>query len=251
MANRWGDNWLTGCWHYLLSEQQDEQVRQWLIDEIDVWREVILTTKWENNIWGLPLHKGNYFRGITAEICNMAMGLSVTDEILGLNDSRTLECAETSLSWLLGANPLSLSYVSGCGENSIKTIYSQIYESDAIDEIPDGYMPQGPNYTAMKNYCRFAAKCYMDSDNDWVTNEHTIYGNGVLVYLLAEVSAESEPVIGDVNADGSFTIADLVMLQNYLVRRGDVTDWQAGDLCKDGKLDVFDLVVMRSARVCR
>ena len=175
----------------------------------------------------------------------MAMGLSVTDQILELNDSRTQQCAETSLSWLLGANPLGLSFVSGCGENSIQTIYSQIYEADGIDEIPAGYLPQGPNYTAMKNQCSFAAKCYMDSDNDWVTNEHTVYGNGVLVYLLAQAASEEEAVIGDVNADGSFTVADVVMLQKWLLCAGDITDWQAGDLCKDEKLDVFDLCIMK------
>lgn len=245
MANRWGDNWLTGCWHYLLCEETSEQVYQWLADEISIWREILLTNKWEKNIWGVPLHKGNYFRGSTAEICNMAMGLSITDKILNLNDSRTIQCSETSLSWLLGANPMSLSYVSGCGENSIKTIYSQIYEADGIEEIPDGYLPQGPNYTAMKNIYRFAAKCYLDSNNDWVTNEHTVYGNGVLVYLLADVSNKSEAVIGDVNADGKFNVADLVMLQSYILSAGSITDWQAGDLCEDGKLDTFDLVIMR------
>ncbi|MBQ8687276.1 MAG: glycoside hydrolase family 9 protein [Ruminococcus sp.] len=244
-ANRWGSNWLTGCWHYLLCGDDDAQVSQWLTDEIDIWREILLTTKWENNIWGVPLHKGNYFRGITAEICNMAMALSVTDEILDLNDSRTLQCAESSLSWLLGANPLGISYVSGCGENSIKTIYSQIYENDGIDEIPAGYLPQGPNYTAMKTYCRFAAKCYMDSQNDWVTNEHTVYGNGVLVYLLAQVSSEEQALIGDVNADGTFTIADAIMLQKWLVCAGDLTDRQAGDLCADGRINVLDLCRMK------
>ena len=81
------------------------------------------------------------------------------DVILNLNDSRTAECAETSLSWILGANPLGISYVSGIGENSVKTIHSEIYANDGINSIPDGYMPQGPNYTALKTCSRFAAKC--------------------------------------------------------------------------------------------
>lgn len=55
----------------------------------------------------------------------------------------------------------------------------------------------------------------------------------------------SDKIIGDVNADDSFGVADLVMLQNYLVRRGDVTDWSAGDLCTDNVLDVFELLAMR------
>lgn len=246
-ANRWGSYWLNGCWHYLLADKQDETVSEWLTEEIGIWRETLLTTKWGNNIWGVPLHKGNYFRGITAEICNMSMALSVTDEILNLNDSRTEQCAETSLSWILGANPLGISYVSGIGDNSIQTIHSEIYENDGINSIPDGYMPQGPNYTSLKNYSRFAAKCYIDNQNDWVCNEHTIYANAALVYLLAEVTAEAEPVRGDVNADGEFTIADVVALQKWLLCVSDttLTDWKAGDLCTDNIINVFDLCLMR------
>lgn len=246
MGNRWGDNWQTGCWHYLLSDGQEEIVTAWLTREFHTWHEVILTTKWENNIWGVPLHKGNYFRGITAEICNMAMGLSVTDAVLGIDDSRTAECAASSLSWILGANPMGLSLVTGCGDNSIRTIYSQIYENDGIEAVPPGYMPQGPNYTAMKTICRFAAKCYMESSNDWVTNEHTVYSNGVLVYLLAQVSA-AEAVRGDVTADGRFDVLDVIALQKFLLAAPDtkLADRNAGDLCKDGILDGFDLAVMK------
>lgn len=245
MANRWSDNWQTGYWHYLSAEKQNTAVSEWIADKFGIWREIILSTKWENNIWGVPLHKGNYFRGITAEICNMAMGIAVTDALLEIGDSRSAACAETSLSWLLGTNPMGLSLVSGCGENSIRTIYSQIYESDGIEAVPDGYLPQGPNYTALKNYCRFAAKCYLDSDNDWVTNEHTVYGNAALVYLLAEVSAQNESVIGDVNTDGSFTVSDVVMMQKWLIHAGSITDPDAGDLCADGVLDGFDLAAMK------
>ncbi len=54
-----------------------------------------------------------------------------------------------------------------------------------------------------------------------------------------------ESASGDVNADGEFNIADAVMLQNYLVRNGELTDWQAGDLCDDRRLDVFDLLAMK------
>lgn len=56
---------------------------------------------------------------------------------------------------------------------------------------------------------------------------------------------EKKEVKGDVNSDGSLTVADLVMLEKWLLGSGNVTDWQAGDLCKDGILDVFDMCIMR------
>jgi len=59
------------------------------------------------------------------------------------------------------------------------------------------------------------------------------------------IRLKSDIIRGDINADGDFTVADLVMLQNYLVRRGEVIDWSAGDLCKDSMLDVFDLCLMK------
>jgi len=52
---------------------------------------------------------------------------------------------------------------------------------------------------------------------------------------------------GDVNGDGSFTLADIVVLQRWLLSVPDtkLADWRAGDLCEDGRLDAFDLTLMR------
>lgn len=52
---------------------------------------------------------------------------------------------------------------------------------------------------------------------------------------------------GDVNADGEFTIADVVLFQNWLLAKPDteLANWKAGDLCEDGKLNVFDFIAMK------
>ena len=55
-----------------------------------------------------------------------------------------------------------------------------------------------------------------------------------------------DPIIGDVNADGKFTIADAVMLQKWLLGSGEITDIDAGDLCADGLINIFDLNVMKN-----
>lgn len=58
---------------------------------------------------------------------------------------------------------------------------------------------------------------------------------------------EGKPVAGDVNADGQFSVADVVLMQKWLltVPGTELADWQAGDLCADGRLDVFDLCLMK------
>ncbi len=57
----------------------------------------------------------------------------------------------------------------------------------------------------------------------------------------------TEPVVGDVNADGSFSVADVVTLQKWLlvVPNVELADWKAADVCEDNVLNVFDLCLMK------
>lgn len=56
-------------------------------------------------------------------------------------------------------------------------------------------------------------------------------------------------IMGDVNCDGEFTIADVVLLQKWLLAVPDIelANWKSADFYKDEKLDVFDLCLMRKA----
>lgn len=64
---------------------------------------------------------------------------------------------------------------------------------------------------------------------------------------LIENVHQNERLMGDVNADGEFTVADVVMLQKWILNTGPLTDWQAGDFYKDEIIDVFDLCLMKRA----
>ena len=64
--------------------------------------------------------------------------------------------------------------------------------------------------------------------------------------VINSLTASAAAVAGDANSDGSFGSADLVTLAEYLTgQKKDIPDWEAADLCSDGKLDVFDLCAMR------
>ena len=55
----------------------------------------------------------------------------------------------------------------------------------------------------------------------------------------------------DINADGSFNIADVVCLQSFLLGKDDraILNWMAADMYEDGVLNVFDLVCMKKALI--
>lgn len=52
-------------------------------------------------------------------------------------------------------------------------------------------------------------------------------------------------VLCDVNADGGFNVADLVVFQNWLLGNGSLKNWKAADIYHDDKLDIFDFLLMR------
>lgn len=80
------------------------------------------------------------------------------------------------------------------------------------------------------------------------TTEPTSVGSGT----TTETTVTTTPivttdVIGDVNDDGNFNVADVLLIQKWLVGipNTEIANWQAADLCKDGKLNVFDLCLMK------
>lgn len=66
--------------------------------------------------------------------------------------------------------------------------------------------------------------------------------NNVTVHFNATVGSD---VAGDVNADGVFNIADVVMMQRWLLCQGRLVSWEAGDLCQDNQINAFDLCLMK------
>lgn len=89
----------------------------------------------------------------------------------------------------------------------------------------------------------------------WKNSMLVIASAAVLAVTCPVPAAAQEPdlgtgsgtsfVKGDVNGDGQFTAADVVMMQKWLLCAGDLTNPGAGDLCGDGRLNVLDLVMMK------
>ena len=70
-------------------------------------------------------------------------------------------------------------------------------------------------------------------------------GSTILHVDSIELIQNSRETVGDVNADGQLTVADVIMLQKWLLHAGELTDAAAADLCEDEKLDGYDLAMMK------
>ena len=181
------------------------------------------------------------------------LGSSITEGMDDLPQSAAAS-TENAFNYLLGINPISFSYVSGGGENSVQNIYSAIYSKDAKltpYRCPDGYFTEGTNYYDNRHLSKFDGKCYIDSDGEYTSNENTIYGNAAMVLLTACVMAQnrSGTVQDDVNADGVLDSADVILLQRWLLTVPDtkLANWSVADLNGDNVLDTADLSLVKRA----
>ncbi|MCM1473686.1 MAG: dockerin type I repeat-containing protein [Muribaculaceae bacterium] len=85
--------------------------------------------------------------------------------------------------------------------------------------------------------------CVLNATGGTYEFKYEISTNRLSIYY----SNKTADCTGDVNADGKFNVADVVLLQKWLLAVPNVTlpDWKAADLCKDNKIDVFDMIEMR------
>lgn len=95
-------------------------------------------------------------------------------------------------------------------------------------------------------------------DENKITGDVVIHGySGSTAQAYAEKYGrkfeliEDASVSGDANADGLFNVSDVVALQKWLlnVSGTKLTDRKAVDLYADGKIDVFDLCLMKKALI--
>ena len=72
-------------------------------------------------------------------------------------------------------------------------------------------------------------------------------------YVFDESHVIDDEVAGDVNMDGKFDVADVILLQKWILASPgtELKNWKAGDMCEDGVLDVFDLCMMKTALVSK
>jgi len=238
-----------GFYHYLYGNKNPAPEIAKSFEQYEKWRARML----KYDTWGLEMPIWGFWWGSNLQANHTAMTLFLGDlAAYGEVKEDVKKSIENHMNYMLGINPISFSYVSGYGENSVSNIFSAIYTKDARLEpyqCPAGYFTEGTNDSNNPHLSKFTGKCFIDSDGEWTTNENTIYGNAAMILLTSTMMSQNEPetIKGDVNADGEFSIADAVAVQKWLIRvpDGNLINWKAGDLFEDGILDVFDLCLMK------
>ncbi|MGN0592276.1 MAG: glycoside hydrolase family 9 protein [Ruminococcus sp.] len=113
--------------------------------------------------------------------------------------------------------------------------------------------------SAAKAYCQDvpAAKCYVDHSESYSTNEITIYWNSPLTYLMALTDYADQQgsgfVLGDINSDGHINCFDMVFAKRGLKEGGfsDAAAAKAADVNQDGTYTIADAVLLQKYLVCQ
>jgi hypothetical protein len=177
---------------YMKAAHPDATARAWFATEFKAWSQPVLQRS-EQGPWHNTLEDGDYYWGSNGVVLDTTEVLAVGTMVLGgfnlNNDLHVIQAVEAGMNYILGINPLEISYVSGEGANSISLIFSAAWSYEGIPGIPKGYMPGGPNsFTNPLLYCGAPARCYLDNDSNWSTNESDIGWNAELVLNAAILS---------------------------------------------------------------
>jgi hypothetical protein len=122
------------------------------------------------------------------------------------------------------------------------TKMTDIYIPKSITVIPVG---------AFSQCIALSDVYYSGSESEWnaIEIDKTMEMNSYLT--KANIHYNSEGIVkqiqGDVNEDGVFSVADVILFQKWLLAVPDanLANWKAADLCEDNRLDVFDLCLMK------
>lgn len=221
---------------------------------------------------GLPVIVYDGFEtNSNVRVLNNMFALAYAYDITG--DDDYLNGVTKGMDYLMGNNPLSFSYITGYGSYHAENPSHRFWQKQikpTLPAAPDGVLTIGPSVHIYDNYMLTLGflpgehndateRYYVDAVEAWSTNETTITGNASLAWIVSFIqdSVDTPPadtgVEADVNSDGKFTIADVVLLQKWLLaeKKIKLSNWKAADLCKDEVLDVFDLIQMKKALIAK
>lgn len=112
-----------------------------------------------------------------------------------------LSCVLDQINYLLGNNPLGRSYITGYGTNCVKHLHYRPTIADGIDETIPGFVASGPDSLRRDEYSKWLipvgtppAKCHIDMEHSYSTNETGIYFNAAAIFVLGYLAGLCEGI---------------------------------------------------------
>ncbi len=140
--------------------------------------------------YGVAMKSADHCWGSNMGLMKKGMIFALNDVLFG--DASCRGYAERHIHYLLGANPLGISYVTGIGEFRCCHPHLRPAFADGIDECIPGMVAGGPNVQLNDPFAKKLIpkgtppmKCYADDAASYSLNEITIYWNSPTVFVLA------------------------------------------------------------------
>ena len=145
-----------------------------------------------DNGYGLAIDNGDFYWGSNSVVANKGMVL-VHAYILS-DEKKYLDAAQGILDYMLGRNPLDISYLTGWGVNQVMHPHHRPSEGDTVVAPVPGMLVGGPNSTAddcaKEHIDKDApAKSFYDNSCSYATNEVAINWNAPFAYLAGSLQA--------------------------------------------------------------
>ncbi len=158
-----------------------------------------LAAKWRLSPWRVATQKEDFRWGSNADVLNQAMILLQGYRLGGGREQ--LDAAQSQLDYVLGRNPLGVSFVSGQGIRTPMHIHHRPSEADGVDAPVPGWLSGGPNpgqqdakdCGAVRYQSNLPALSWLDDTCSYASNEVAINWNAPLVYVAAALQSLTPP----------------------------------------------------------
>lgn len=186
----WADMGGYGTTAYLLNGKalSNHDVYQKLMSELMHEAEKLLNNCSKDG-YLISLENEDYVWGSNMGVMNKAMTLLLAHHFTG--NVAYKNCALDHVHYLFGRNALDISYVTGFGDRPVMEPHHRPSVGDQVDAPVPGLVSGGPNaglqdeYAAAHLQGKAPAKCFVDHEDSYATNEVTIYWNSPALFVLA------------------------------------------------------------------
>ena len=161
--------------------------------------------------FGVPMTKNDFYWGSNSVAANMGVWLLHAYYLTG--DKKYYQSAVKTLDYLLGKNPMDMSYVTGFGTKSPMHPHHRPSQADGVQEpvpgmLVGGPQPGGEDIGSNEWECRdyrvngAPAKSYFDNECSYASNEVAINWNSPVAYLAGAIEALNSGVAPSFAVDG-------------------------------------------------